>query len=237
MTLLFSRSRTISTKVGLSIGIGIMLAGLIISGARGPLVILMIGVATYLFLLKGLSKQVALIGVFAIGLLVASYTMGDQILGRYQTIADPREFFWKWYYPLKHGVRVALKNPLGEGMGYTAGVPEFVYAGSLREEFGTFIIDSGIGSAAAELGLPGLIIFLYLIIQVLYSSLHSWRQLPPGDMKSLLLAPAAFAIILAIGCVIIQFQAAPPHSSYQWFLIGVLLKSPKIASQKEESAA
>lgn len=99
MTLLFSRSRTISTKVGLSIGIGIMLAGLIISGARGPLVILMIGVATYLFLLKGLSKQVALIGVFAIGLLVASYTMGDQILGRYQTIADPREFFLEVVLP------------------------------------------------------------------------------------------------------------------------------------------
>ncbi len=235
ITMLFGKDKAIRSKVGLSIGIGVMLAGLIVSGSRGALVCLMIGIATFILLLRGITKQVVVIAVFSVGLLVVSYTVGDQILGRYQTIIDPQEFFWKWYHPLSHGVRLAIKNPIGEGMGYTASVPKFLYSGSLREEFGTFVIDSGVGSAAAELGLPGLLIFIYLVIQVFYRSIKSWYKLSDGYLKHLLLEPAAFAVIFALSCVIVQPQSSPPMSSYQWYLIGVLMKAPQIVNKKDDS--
>jgi hypothetical protein len=144
---------------------------------------------------------------------------------RFSTIFDPQAFFWKWFGPLMYGVRTALGNPFGMGLGYTAGIPQFINDPAIRQ-LPTANVDSGYGSAAAELGVIGLGLFAFFAVTVGVRGLRTWASLPPGQLRDLLLGPALFAGTYPIVSVIFQPQATLPSSIYFWLLIGMLMKAP-----------
>src|SRR5207249_496990 len=71
-------------------------------------------------------------------------------------------------------------------------------------------VDSGYGSAAAELGPVGLLLFVYLAMTVGVEGLRAWRRLRTGHPKDLLLGPALIAGTYPIVSVIAQPQATLP---------------------------
>jgi len=113
------------------------------------------------------------------------------------------------------------------GMGYTAGVPQFIADPAIRE-LPTLNVDSGYGAAAAELGWLGLALFAYFAVKVGIEGLRTWRGLPAGRLRELLLGPAVFAGVYPIVSVISQPQAVLPASIYFWLLIGMLMKAPAL---------
>ena len=211
---------------------GLMWTGLLLSGSRAPFVALLLGIGTILFL-KGKTDIVSISLVAMLTAIGSIYFIGTFILERFVTISNPQEFFWKWANPLQRGFRIALVSPLGAGMGYAAGVPGFIRSSTLQE-LPTTNIDSGLGAAAAELGLPGFVLFIYLLTKLGIESIKSWRNIASESMKDLLLAPASYGVIITITAVISLFNASLPKSIYQWFLIGMLMKAGYLSSSEFE---
>lgn len=209
-------------------------AGIAVSGSRGPVVQLMLAAGIALAFIPGVRSKLAV--MFKAGVLVGAavtliaFVVGPVVSERFSTIFDPQAFFWKWFGPLTGGVGIAQAHPFGMGLGYTAGVPQFI-PNPAFQGLGTTGMDSGYGSAAAELGLLGLGLFVYFAVKVGVDGFRTWRRLPSGRLRDLLLGPALIAATYPLVSVIYQPQASLPSSIYSWLLIGMLMKAPSLQRQ------
>jgi O-antigen ligase len=218
-------------RIASAIAFVAMGAGIAVSGSRGPVVYLMLAAAVALALIPGARPRIATLlkalGMVGVAALLAVFLIGSVIGERFATIFDPQAFLWKWFDPLTYGLKVAQEHPFGMGLGYTAGVPQFINNPAFRG-LPTTNVDSGYGSAAAELGLLGLLLFTYFAVKVGIEGVRAWKRLPPGRLRDLLLGPALVAATYPIVSLIGQPQATLPSSVYCWLLIGMLLKAPEL---------
>src|SRR5262249_2188526 len=136
--------------------------------------------------------------------------------------------------PLTYGMRIASEHVLGLGLGYTAGVPQFI-SSPVIEGLPTTNIDSGYGSVAAEMGFLGLAVFVYFAITVCVCGLKAWKSLPPGKFRDLLFGPALFAVTFPVVSLVFQPQAALPNAIYSWLFIGILMKAPSVQRLSDEN--
>lgn len=206
-------------------------AGIAVSGSRGPVAHLMLATAIAIAFIPGLWPRVRVVFKAAmmalVAVLVVVVLVGPVVSERFSTIFDPEAFFWKWFGPLTYGIRIAQQHPFGMGLGYTAGVPQFIYNPAFQD-LPVKNIDSGYGSAAAELGLLGLGLFAYFAIKVGVEGFRTWKRLPAGPLRDLLLGPALFAATYPMVSVIFQPQATLPSAIYFWLLIGMVMKAPAL---------
>ena len=205
--------------------------GIAASGSRGPVAQLLLAAAIGLTFIPGVGRRIR-IGLIAVAMggtavIVVVLLMGPVISERFSTIFDPEAFFWKWFGPFTNGIGVAKDHLFGMGLGYTAGVPQFI-SNPVIQELPTANIDSGYGSAAAELGFVGLGLFGFLAFKVGVEGLRNWRRIAPSRLRDLLLGPALLAATYPIVTLIAQPQAALPSSIYYWLLIGMLMKAPAL---------
>jgi hypothetical protein len=209
----------------------IMGIGIAASGSRGPVALLIIAGVLAVMLVRDTRRKLGVVfkavALAVPAVLAALFVIGPVISERFSTIFDPQAFFWKWFGPLMYGVRTALENPFGMGLGYTAGIPRFMNDPVIRQ-LPTTNVDSGYGSAAAELGLIGLGLFVFLAVSVGVQGVRVWSSLPSGRLRDLLLGPVLFAGTYPIVSVILQPQATLPSSIYFWLLIGMLMKAPAL---------
>jgi hypothetical protein len=209
----------------------LMGVGITTSGSRGPVAHLMLAGAVGIAFIPGIRPKITVgfLGVLMTGVAVflVLFLVGPVVSERYSTILDPQSFFWKWFNPLTVGIRVAREHPFGMGLGYTAGIPMFIPSPVFRD-LPLLNVDSGYGSAAAELGLLGLGFFAYFALKVGIEGFRAWNQLPVGRLRDLLLGPALLATTYPMVSVIFQPQAALPSSIYFWLLIGMLMKAPTL---------
>ena len=206
----------------------VMGAGIGVSGSRGPVAQLLLAATVGVAFIPGVGgrARAALLAVVLTGVaaVVVGFLVGPVIGERFSTIFDPQTMFWKWFGPLTNGMRIAQEHPFGMGLGYTAGVPRFISDPAIRE-LPTANIDSGYGSAAAELGFIGLALFTYFAVKVGVESLRAWKSLPTSRLRYLLLGPALLGATYPILSVVAQPQATLPSSIYSWLLIGILMKA------------
>jgi len=214
----------------------VMGAGIAASGSRGPVVILLLAATVAIAFTSGGWSKIGVVFkgaiITGVALLLIVILIGPVVGERFSSIFDPQACFWKWFGPLTYGVRIAREHPLGMGLGYTAGVPQFI-AGQVIRDLPTTNIDSGYGSAAAELGFIGLALFTYFGLKVGIEGFRAWRRLPPGRLRDLLLGPALLAATYPIVSVIAQPQATLPSSIYFWLLIGMLIKAPTLEGARD----
>lgn len=206
----------------------VMGAGIGVSGSRGPVAQLLLAATVGVAFIPGVRGRaragflaVVMIAVATVGV---GFVVGPVIGERFSTLFDPQTFFWKWFGPLTNGIQIAQEHPFGLGLGYTAGVPQFISDPTIRE-LPTANIDSGYGSAAAELGFIGLALFMYFAVKVGVESFRAWKSLPNSRLRYLLLGPALLGATYPILSVVAQPQATLPSSIYSWLLIGILMKT------------
>lgn len=206
-------------------------AGIAVSGSRGPVAMLILAGLVALAFSPGVWRRMTVF--FKASVVVAAaiasivFLIGPEVSQRFSTIFDPQAFFWKWFGPFSYGIRLAQQHPFGMGMGFTAGVPKFILSPVLQG-LPTENIDSGYGSAAAELGIIGFGLFVYFAIKVGIEGFRAWNHLPPGRLRDLLLGPALYAATYPMVSFVFQPQATLPSSIYFWLLIGMLMKSPAL---------
>lgn len=220
------RWRLVAASALATMGVGIAA-----SGSRGAVAHLLVAGAIGLVFVPGVRQRVRAgfmaVVILGVAVVVVFFLMGPVISERFSSIADPDAFFWKWFLPFTNGIRIAQEHPFGMGLGYTAGVPQFI-ANPVFAEFPTTSVDSGYGSAAAELGFLGLALFIYFAVKVGMEGFRTWKRLPSGRMRDLFLGPALYAATYPIVSVIFQPQAALPSAIYFWLLIGMLMKAPQL---------
>jgi hypothetical protein len=227
-------------------GTPLMAAGLAASGSRGPLVILVLGVAVISVLRKG--KKTGLVLLLAVSAAWGATSLTTSLIGlRFSTLLNVPYVNGRWMKPLQYGLTIATQHPLGMGLGYAAGMPVLgsvssansvspnnYSPGSLFHGIQTTDVDSGIGIAAAELGFAGMLMFIFLLLQTAICPLRDWRRLPDGQLKDLLLAPVSFSLVFALTAVVSPMNASLPHSIYFWLLIGMTFKAPYLCSAQAE---
>jgi hypothetical protein len=215
------------------LGSPLMLAGIAASGARYALVAAVVGVITVLMLQRRRAfvpvLLLAVVGLWG----VQSLVTGD-VSERFSTILDLQGTTQKWMTPLSIGINVASENWIGKGLGYTGGVPSLLGNTTVFAGMEETNIDSGIGDAAAELGFGGMLLFIYLLLQLAYTLPRTWHQIPDAAMKDYLVGPVAFAIAFASTSVIASMNAVLPASVYFWVLIGMVLKAPYLYRTQTE---
>ncbi len=206
----------------------VMGAGIGVSGSRGPVAQLLLAATVGIAFTAGVGGRVRAgllaVAMTAVAAVVVGSLVGPVIGERFSTVFDPQTYFWKWFGPLTNGIRIAQEHPFGMGLGYTAGIPRFISDPAIRE-LPTANVDSGYGSAAAELGFIGLALFTYFAVKVGVESLRAWKSLPTSRLRYLLLGPALFGATYPILSVVAQPQATLPSSIYSWLLIGILMKA------------
>ena len=221
-----SRYLTNWSRLISAVAFAVMGLGIAVSGSRSGVVHLMM-----MFLLLPIvgTSFSSRIRALVVGSLVAVLSLwfiagrvGIVLSERFATIFDTDSIFELYLARMVHAAKVAVSNPLGSGLGYTAGIPRFIDSETLRG-LPTTNVDSGYGSAAAELGLVGLIIFIYFAVKIGVWGIRAWKALPPGVTKDLLLGPALWAGIYPIFAIAAQPQAQLPSSIYFWLLIGALM--------------
>ncbi len=224
-------------RIAVAAAFAVMGVGIAVSGSRGPVALLLLAAAVALGFSPGVWRRfsVAFKAALVAGAAVVgiAFLIGPIVSERFITIFDPQAFFWKWFGPLSYGISLARLHPFGMGMGFTAGVPQFI-ADPVIQSLPTENIDSGYGSAAGELGFLGLVLFAYFAIKVGIEGLRTWRRLPPGRLRDLFLGPALYAGTYPIVSLVFQPQATLPSSIYFWLLIGMLMKAPAIQRQLDE---
>jgi hypothetical protein len=209
----------------------LMGVGIAASGSRGPVAHLLLAAMVGIALIPGVRRRLS-VGIMAVvmtGISVGliAFLIGTVVSERFSTIFDPQAFFWKWFGPLSNGIRVAGNHFFGMGLGYTAGVPQFV-ADPVFRDLPTMNIDSGYGAAAGELGFIGLAVFVYLAFKVGIEGFRTWKRLPVGRMRDLLLGPGLIAATYPLVSVVFPPQAQLPSSIYFWLLIGMIMKAPAL---------
>lgn len=207
----------------------VMAMGIAASGSRSAVVRLVVMGAMVPFLFPGLWSKMRLSvstsAVLAVALVLVSSYVGPVVSERFASLLDPMPFVWQWYERIVASVKLALDNPLGLGLGYTAGVPSFLRDDPLFRDLQITNMDSGYGSVALELGLLGLLLFIYFAFKTGIEGLKAWKKLPPGRLKDLLLGPALWAGALPVFSIIEQPQASLPSDMYFWLLVGMLMKA------------
>src|SRR5260370_5193140 len=187
-------------------GSPLMLAGLYVSGARSDLVAAVAGVTTVLMLQRRRAfvpiLLLAVVGLWG----VQSLVTGD-VTDRFSTILDLQGTTQKWMIPLSIGINVASENWIGKGLGYTGGIPSLLGNTTVFSGLEETNIDSGIGDAAAELGFGGMLLFIYLLLQLAHTLPRLWHQIPDAALKDYLVGPVALAIAFASTSVIASMNA------------------------------
>jgi hypothetical protein len=228
-----SRLRT-RWRVISAVAFAVMGVGIAASGSRGSAAHLLLAGAVALVASPGVIRKLNVVTrttlMAGAGVALVVLMLGPMMSERFATIFDPQAYFWKWFGPFKYGISLAQQHPFGMGMGFTAGVPQFISSPviqGLPHEY----IDSGYGSAAAELGVLGLGLFIYLALRVGVEGLRTWRRLPAGRLRDMLLGPALYAGTYPIVMLVFQPQATLPNTLLLWLLIGMLMKAPALQRQ------
>lgn len=210
--------------------IPIAAAGAIVTGSRTAVVIAAMGLIILLMLRRG---RAVLITVLITPIAVWSGVSLTTTLfsARYATILDMKEFTDKWQVPLFNGMKIAADNPVGMGLGFTAGMPSLgsFSNNNLMVQMGNFNVDSGVGAAAAELGFAGLIIYVYLLLMVCTETMRAWLRIKDPLWRDALLAPVVMSVLFAASAVIWPMAASLPYSIYFWALLGMAFRAEKLA--------
>lgn len=211
---LLSRARSTAFKILLAVMLFVMISGVILTLSRAGMISL--GVATVAWILKRKNKGRAIIGiacVVALIFLLAPHKFYLRVV-RPKTYAESASIANRML-ELRTGLNMIAHNPLlGVGLGnFEYNYLRYVHYHQQRAAHNTYV------NIAAEQGLPGLAIFLWLFIKV-------WLNFRKVQKKSsssagLLYQAAFFAEIAFIGYL---FNAAFIDTKFEkvpWILMGI----------------
>lgn len=228
---LMARDTPRARRVWYAVAIVVMGAVIPVTGSRAPVAYLLGSFVIVLVLFRKYRVLRAVIPLTIVAVYGARVLTQGLLVGRYASMWDPDTYLWKWLNPVLNGFTVAWSNPIGVGLGYAAGQPNFVDDPSLRE-LGAGTVDSGYGAVTTELGLGGLVIFTWFIVALAVAGYRSWRNLPAGRERELLLAPAIFATALPVWTLLASPHATIPASIYTWLFMGMLLRAGDLAQSR-----
>lgn len=192
-----------------------------------------------LVFLAVLGRRPGLVGLLAVGLFAVLLLGPAQVRGR--AALSFSEADWSYQHRLVYAWNAVFtdiaSNPLrGWGLGTTTG--RGVYrrlTGGATEYHGATggSTDSGYANIALELGLPGLVAYLWLMSAVVVEGVRIYGRLSDPRLKGWAAGITCFAgTVLVANAVASIYDIFPAGNLYFWFLVGVLMSLPRLEQQE-----
>ncbi|MDX1952942.1 MAG: hypothetical protein SFY81_12240 [Verrucomicrobiota bacterium] len=197
--------------------------GLVLSGARSALIMMGVGFATIAWQRRRLQTLVLLPAIIFLGIHFGVTKTGGKAVERYGTLLETQTIADRLYYPTWIGWQSIKENPLGNGLGKSGYSVPFFLSGKLGyKDFKT--ADGDLGCLMIEMGIPGVIVFCWLLWTILKALFNDLNQLKDTPLASIALACA--------GCIVIAIVIFPigspflgiPTGALTWFFLGTLEK-------------
>jgi O-antigen ligase len=207
----------------LAVACGFLVYGIILSGARTAMGCFVIGVALVLWFRRAVSQAI----VWSVALAVVVKLAVDATYGnaaeRFTTLFRLDEIVQRNIIPAWIGWNYMVDHPLGGGLGRSShGVPFFLMTRMDREGF--VQADGDLGRLMIELGIPGLVLFGWVMgvgLKTAFASVAATRNTP------LLTAALANAACFLAAAMVIP-TGSPflgiPTGMLVWFLQGAMLR-------------
>lgn len=197
--------------------------GLLASGSRAPMLGLLIGLGAMLLVVRRRSALFVAAGLMG---LTTGYVLHDLALGgawRIRTLLRLERVWARVWQPLQIGLEQGLRHPLGVGIATEVGAGR-LFQGARLPQPSIRWVENEFGRALSELGFPGLFLWLWLIVGILWHCGKAVRRM--GDSPESLLAAGMLAgmisvfVQLSVGSALYNAHAG----LYYWIWAAAILR-------------
>lgn len=203
------------------------------SGSRSALAAAALGGGAVLLLRRQWAAIVLTPAILAAAVLIAGKASGGALLERFSELSKMDSVALRFLFPALIGVDFILDgHPLGGGLGKAGFVPMFL-AG--RTGYTDYVgADGDLGKLLIELGIPGLVVFGWLLWTASRLNWDYVRRHAASPIGTLLIAGAANFFISILTFPIGSPYIGIPLGVLVWFMIG---GSQKLVELQEAGAA
>ncbi len=214
-----------------------MASGALASGGRLATAALITCATLVLLLVR--QMRIFLLGVLIIGLVAlgAVRLVASESIDRVSALFDLAVTVDRVVQPLRQGIESVVAYPLGTGVATGVGVGRATQLlGDSAEVQGkaSGMIEGDFGRAFRELGLPGGVLFLYLIIHVLVQGLRAHQSV--RDPRWQVMTGALFVMLVSeiLGLLVGPAFYLMPVAALFWIAYAGLLRSAQTEPPREE---
>jgi len=238
------RGRAWRVPIGLAVFV-LFGAMLLLTGSRASVLAYVLGTLTFVALQRRVSRALLIVLLAVVALYGAVDISAGAILGRLETLnpagaIGTAESNWQTVM-LKRiqnnmgWVVGMMNNPLGLGVGTTGvGIPTL--PGVERWGFRGTLVDSDLGRAAVEMGIPGFLVVGYLVGAMVFHAARIGNRLRNSPFEALASSLAGIVVgslpLILLGSPLY----GPPISFLIWSSLGALLKLEILANQRRVPA-
>ncbi len=205
---------------------------LLCTGSRGGLMAMLFMAGMFAFLSKRARPAMIVIALLVLILYGSFKTLGRTVGMRFATITQGAELRGRTVETAPQQFLIYLnKYPIGRGIG--AGSQGARHLGKREGQF--FLVENYLSKMQLEVGLPGVLVFYFLIFFIIMKIMRHWIG-PPGDSKAYIFSIAMAAFCVAQFTVGTLFSSIdnPPACVFLWVFLGFLAKLPYVNVMDEE---
>ena len=223
LALAISERVTSREKVLLMLAIIPMLTGLVLTGTRAALLMMLIGVVILYWYKRRFRIYVTVMVLIFLGVQLGIGLTEGRAADRFATLVDMSVLVGRLSTPLSTGWQAVMDAPLGHGLGVTGhGVPFFVL--QKYPDLQLIFSDGDFGRVMVEMGVVGLILFGYIMVVAMKGALKSLRVLHATPSEDTALAIFGSAVMAGITTLVGSPFLGIPHGLLWWFFMGALFK-------------
>lgn len=229
-SLLPSRHRLLSGLAALG-----MAGGALASGGRLAMASLL--TCGVLFVLLSRQARVVLVGIIVLAVVGAAavHLVAPQAVRRVSSLFQLGATLQRVVHPLRQGWRAIREHPLGTGVATGVGIgraARFLGGIEIQSE-ASGMIEGDYGRAFRELGLPGGLLFLYLVGHVLWRGLVLQRRVQHRGWR--VVSAALFAVLFseALGLTVGPSFYLMPVAGLFWLAYASLLRLAQLTPDLE----
>ena len=198
-----------------------MAYGIVLSGSRTSMVMMALGLVLTAWYRRNILQYMLAPAVAFVAFKVGSIYTGGDSLNRFSTLVNPDEVYGRLYIVFYPMMSALIDAPFGGGLGMSGhGVPF-----ALLNQLGGFQfrgVDGDIGRLGVDMGIAGIIVFLWLLIAGALDAYRNMKELRDTPL-TIVGVPAGAMFIIA---VIIMPTGSPflaiPGGALLWFFLGAL---------------
>lgn len=191
--------------------------GMVLSGSRSAVITALVGCMTLLVFRRKLVPGLVILGIMAMGALLASQATGGGVLDRLATL-NLANIFYRFWWPTYLGLDFMAGHPLGGGLGKTGFSPSFLRGASDYVDY--LAPDGDLGRLMVEFGVLGVLLFGHLSWRAAQRMYQAVRATQDSDSGPLVLA-AATNLWISIAFVGVGSPfVGIPMGVLVWFFVG-----------------
>jgi hypothetical protein len=233
----FGRHRVLQAVIIASVPL--MAGALMITAVRTAAGSAVVGIIALLLVIRRVDLAVVAIVLSAIAVPHVTVLTEREANMRLLSIVEDIEYTRSRVFdPLKYAAGYALEHPLGSGIasGWGTGRLTDLQFESLRPEERSIAVENEYGRSMSELGIPGFVLFMWVLIAVTRSNLLAYRTATQRRDRWLLagIFAACFGMLarLMTGPALYTWPEAPMF----WILVAIAARLPEIERDEEMRA-